>query len=123
MDKIVFNNSCYFGVGVINQIATEIKNRHYEKGFIITDNGLIDAGIYQKIASILSRNKIPSVMFSDIDSEPTVKDIKNTKKEIGAKELEEKNFKRIISNSHIICNNLWTNILKICKWYYINTIT
>ncbi len=82
MDKIVFNNSCYFGVGVINQIATEIKNRHYEKGFIITDNGLIDAGIYQKIASILSRNKIPSVMFSDIDSEPTVKDIKNAYNEL-----------------------------------------
>lgn len=88
MEKFNFNNSCYFGVGVTDQIVTEIKNHHYEKGFIITDNGLIEAGIYQKIASLLSHNKIPSVMFSDVGSEPTVKDIKNAYNELKRAEAD-----------------------------------
>lgn len=77
MDKIVFNNSCFFGVGSINELANEVKNRHYKKAFIITDNGLIEAGVYQKVASVLVRNKIPSVMFSDVTPDPSVRDVKN----------------------------------------------
>lgn len=88
MDKIVFNNSCFFGVGAINEIANEVKNRHYKKAFIITDNGLIEAGIYQKVASVLVRNKIPSVMFSDVTPDPSVRDVKNAFNELKRSEAD-----------------------------------
>ena len=77
MNKMVFNNACFFGTDAIDEIAKEIKNRHLSKGFIITDNGLIDCGIYQNVSNILNKNKIPSVMFSDVTPEPTVRDVKN----------------------------------------------
>ena len=82
MDKIVFNQSCFFGVNAIDEIAKEVKNRHLKKGFIITDNGLISCGIYQKVANVLVKGKIPSVMFSDVRPEPTVRDVKNAYNEL-----------------------------------------
>ena len=82
MDKIVFNQSCFFGLNSINEIAKEIKNRHLKKGFIITDNGLVECGVYQKVANVLIRGQIPSVMFSDVRPEPTVRDVKNAYNEL-----------------------------------------
>lgn len=82
MDKIVFNQSCFLGINAIDEIAKEIKNRHLKKGFIITDNGLISCGIYQKVANVLIKDKIPSVMFSDIRPEPTIRDVKNAYNEL-----------------------------------------
>ena len=82
MDKIVFNQSCFFGLNSINEIAKEVKNRHLKKGFIITDNGLISCGVYQKVADVLIRGQIPSTMFSDVTPEPTVRDVKNAYNEL-----------------------------------------
>lgn len=82
MNKIVFNSCCFFGTGAVNEISKEIENRHLTKGFIITDSGLIEAGIYQKIANIFMTSKIPSVLFSDISNEPTANDIKNAYAEL-----------------------------------------
>lgn len=77
MNKIVFNEACFFGTDAVKELPNEILNRHLKKGFIITDNGLIECGLLQNIANILSKSKIPSVMFSDVTPEPTVKDVKN----------------------------------------------
>ena len=82
MNKMVFNSCCFFGTGAVNEISKEIENRHLSKGFIITDSGLIEAGIYQKIANIFMSSKVPSVLFSDIPSEPSVNDIKNAYREL-----------------------------------------
>ena len=82
MEKIVFNRSCFFGTDCINNLDEEIKNRHYKKGFIITDNGLVECGLYQKVTDVLVKNKIPSVMFSDVTPEPTVRDVKNAYNEL-----------------------------------------
>ncbi len=77
MDIITFNNSCFFGINSISQLPNEIENRHLKNGLIITDSGLIEAGIYQKIANLLSINKIQSSLFSDISNEPTINDVNN----------------------------------------------
>lgn len=82
MDKFVFNNSCFFGVNSIKEVANEISNRHLTKGFIMTDSGIISSGIYQKIVNIFLVSKIPSVMYSDISSEPTVREVKNATNEL-----------------------------------------
>lgn len=82
MNKLVFNRTSFFGTGSIEILAEEIKNRHFKKAFIITDNGLIECGIAQKIISILIKNKIPSVLFSDVTPEPSVKDVKNALTEL-----------------------------------------
>lgn len=82
MNKLVFNRSCFIGINSINVLEEEIANRHFKKAFIITDNGLIECGIVQKVIAILIKNKIPSVIFSDVTPEPSVKDVKNAYNEL-----------------------------------------
>ena len=82
MNKLVFNSTCFIGQNTINVLAQEIENRHFKKALIVTDNGLIECGIVQEIVGILIKNKIPSVIFSDVNPEPSVKDIKNAYTEL-----------------------------------------
>ena len=77
MNKLVFNRACFFGSESINVLVEEINNNHFKKAFVITDNGLIECGVAQKVISLLMKNKIPSVIFSDVTPEPTVQDVKN----------------------------------------------
>ena len=77
MNKLVFNSTCFIGSSSISALAEEIENRHFKKAFIVTDNGLIECGIVQQIISILIKHKIPSVIFSDVNPEPSVNDVKN----------------------------------------------
>lgn len=82
MNKLVFNRACFIGSDSINVLIDEIQNNHFKKAFILTDNGLIECGIAQKIISLLIKNKIPSVLFSDVTPEPTVQDVKNALTEL-----------------------------------------
>lgn len=82
MNKLVFNSSCFIGQNSVDILAKEIENRHFKKAFIVTDNGLIECGIVQKIISVLIKNKIPSVIFSDVNPEPSVTDVKNAYTEL-----------------------------------------
>lgn len=82
MNKLVFNRATFIGSESISVLIDEIQNNHFKKAFIITDNGLIECGIAQRIISLLIKNKIPSVLFSDVTPEPTVKDVKNALSEL-----------------------------------------
>ena len=88
MNKFAFNRACFIGSNSISTLAEEIKNRHYTKAFIVTDNDLISCGLVQKVISILIKNEIPSVLFSDINAEPTVRDVKNAYNELKRSEAD-----------------------------------
>ncbi len=88
MEKLNFNDTVFFGVGSTHEIENEVKKRRLRKGFIITDNDLISCGVYQKVANILTKAKVPSVMFSDVGSEPTVRDVKNALFELKRSEAD-----------------------------------
>lgn len=77
MEKLDFGNSCFFGASSINEIAKEAMNRHFKKAFIITDNGIIENGLFQKVCNVLAKNKIPSVMFSDVTPASSISEVKN----------------------------------------------
>lgn len=82
MNKIVFNRITFFGANCSSKLAEEIKNRHFKKAFIITDNNLIECGVFQKVIQPLVKNSIPSVMFSDLTPDTTVSEVKNAYHEL-----------------------------------------
>lgn len=77
MDNLIFNQKCYFGSGSISNLSQEINKHQFKSAFIITDNNLIDCGVYNKVLTELLKCKIFSGLFSDISSEPKISDIKN----------------------------------------------
>lgn len=77
MNKFIFNESCIFGAGSINQLAKEIELKQLSKPFAITDNNLIELKVFDKVANILNRHKIEYSLYFDVKEEPSIRDIKN----------------------------------------------
>jgi alcohol dehydrogenase class IV len=69
-------NSCLptnirFGLDIVkNELASEIKLANKKKIFIATDQGLVKAGLVERITAILTRNEIDSVVFSEVEPNP-----------------------------------------------------
>ncbi len=77
MNRIVLNETSYFGAGCRSVIATEAKRRGYRKAFFVTDKDLIKFGVADKISQVLNDAAIPFDIYSDVKANPTIKNVQN----------------------------------------------
>jgi alcohol dehydrogenase class IV len=60
-----------FGLNIVEQeLADSIKNANGKKAFIVTDKGLIDSGVVDKVVSPLTDAGIEYYVFSDVQPNP-----------------------------------------------------
>jgi len=59
-----------YGVGIVSKLADEIKKLGAQKVSIITDPGIIKAGLLGKIKSILNEERISYNIFDGVDPNP-----------------------------------------------------
>jgi len=76
INRIILNETSYFGAGSRAVLADEIKKRGFKKAFVVTDNDLIKFGVAAQVTSVLEKAGIPFQIFSDIKQNPTVKQVK-----------------------------------------------
>lgn len=76
VNRIVLNETSYFGAGARNVIPTEVKRRKFNKAFIVTDNDLVKFGVVKMVTDILDNASIPYSVFSEVKQNPTVKNVK-----------------------------------------------
>lgn len=74
-NRIILNETSYFGPGAREVLASEIKGRGFSRVFLITDKDLVKFGVAGKITSILENNGIPYDLFCDIKQNPTVTNV------------------------------------------------
>ena len=74
-NRIVLNETSYFGAGSRAVLADEIQARGYKKAFIVTDKDLIRFGVAAQVTEILDRSGIPYQIFSDLKQNPTVANV------------------------------------------------
>ena len=60
------------GQGSINRIPGLLGQQKVKKPMIVTDMGLVRAGIAGRITGVLEREKIPFIMYSDVEPNPSV---------------------------------------------------
>ena len=77
MNRIVLNETSYFGAGCRSVIAVEAKRRGYRKAFFVTDKDLIKFGVADKISQVLNQAAIPFEIYSDVKANPTIKNVQN----------------------------------------------
>ena len=77
MNRIVLNETSYFGAGCRSVIAVEAKRRGYRKAFFVTDKVLIKLGVADKISQVLNQAAIPFEIYSDVKANPTIKNVQN----------------------------------------------
>ena len=75
-NRIILNETSYFGRGSRKEIITEIENRHFNKALVISDSALVDAGVTKLVTDILDKNNIKYDIYKDIKPNPTISNVK-----------------------------------------------
>lgn len=77
MNRMILNETSYFGAGSIASIPTEIKARGYGKILVVTDKDLLKFGVTTKVTELLDKEGIAYEIFSDLKANPTVTNVKD----------------------------------------------
>lgn len=77
MNRIILNETSYFGSGSISVIPEEVKARGYKKALVVTDKDLLKFNVSQKVTEKLDEAGLDYQIFSDLKPNPTVTNVKN----------------------------------------------
>lgn len=75
-NRMILNQTSYFGAGSISSIVDEVKNRGFKKALVVTDNDLLKFQVAQKVTSLLDAAGFPYEIFSEVKANPSVAIIK-----------------------------------------------
>lgn len=71
VNRIVLNQTSYFGAGAVAELPGEIRSRGFKKILLVTDKELIKAGVAGKVESVVKNAGIPYEIYSDIKQNPS----------------------------------------------------
>ena len=58
------------GPGALNQLADEVRALKANKVLIVTDQGLIDAGLVEQVQAVLEKSGIKYAVFGEVEADP-----------------------------------------------------
>ena len=74
-NRIVLNETSYFGPGAIQSIVNEVTIRGYKKALVVTDKDLIKFNVATKVMKVLDDNKLPYEVYNKIKPNPTIQNV------------------------------------------------
>lgn len=77
VNRIILNETAYFGVGSRSVIAQEVAKRGYNKALVVTDKDLLKFGVAAQVTEVLAGAGIPFDIFSEVKANPTVKNVQD----------------------------------------------
>lgn len=75
INRIVLNETSYFGAGSVSVIADEVKQRQYKKALVVTDKDLLKFNVAQKVTKVLDDAGIPYEIYDNVKPNPTVENV------------------------------------------------
>ena len=75
-NRMILNETSYFGAGSISEIVTEAKKRAFKKAFVVTDPDLIKFNVAKNVTDLLEEAELAYDIFSQVKANPTVKVVK-----------------------------------------------
>lgn len=75
INRMILNETSYFGAGAIVEIANEAKVRNFKKALVVSDKDLIKVGVTKKVFDILEDNGLAYEVFSELKQNPTIRNI------------------------------------------------
>lgn len=75
VNRIVLNETSYFGAGSISVIPEEIKQRQFKKALVVTDKDLLKFNVAQKVTKILEDAGIPYEIYDNVKQNPTIENV------------------------------------------------
>jgi lactaldehyde reductase len=74
-NRIILNETSYFGEGAIKEIVTEIKARGAKKVMVATDPDLVKFKVINHVTELLDAAKIPYAVYDHIKPNPTIQNV------------------------------------------------
>lgn len=75
VNRMILNETSYFGKGAIENIPTEFNARGYKKAIVITDKDLIEFKVATKVTDFLDQAGIDYAIYDGIVPNPTIKNV------------------------------------------------
>lgn len=75
-NRMILNETSYFGAGSISEIVTEAKKRAFKKALVVTDPDLIKFNVAKNVTVLLEEAGLAYDIFSQVKANPTVKVVK-----------------------------------------------
>ncbi|EJW8901318.1 lactaldehyde reductase [Salmonella enterica] len=72
INRMILNETSYFGKGAIRSIVDEIKKRGFTKALIVTDKDLIKFNVATKITALLEEHGLAYSIYDEVVPNPTV---------------------------------------------------
>lgn len=76
VNRMILNETAYFGSGAIQHIPEEVTRRGFKKALIVTDKGLVEAGLLEKVTQLLDQHQLAYSIFDKTVANPTVAVVK-----------------------------------------------
>ena len=77
INRVVLNETSYFGRGSRNKLAEELRARGHQKVLIISDYSLMDAGVTEKVVDVVDKAGLTYFVFNHVKPNPTVKNVQD----------------------------------------------
>ena len=75
-NSVVLNETSDHGQGAIKEIVPEIKARGYKKLFVTATPDLVKFKVTKKVTDLLDEAKIPYCVYTDIQANPSIENVK-----------------------------------------------
>ena len=72
VNRIVLNETSYFGWNARENLASEIKKRKFNKVLVVTDETLMNCGVTKKVLNCLDSARINYQVFDKVKPNPTI---------------------------------------------------
>lgn len=71
--RMILNETSYFGAGAVNHIVEEITRRGFHKALVVTDKDLVKYGVVSKVITLLDQAGLPYEVYDDVVPNPTIR--------------------------------------------------
>jgi len=75
MQRMILNETSYFGAGCRSVIAEEVKRRGLKKALLVTDKDLVKFGVADEVIKVFKDANIPYDVFTDLKANPTIANV------------------------------------------------
>jgi lactaldehyde reductase len=75
VNRIILNETSYFGPGAIASLLPEIQGRGLKKVMVVTDKDLLKFHVATKVTALLDENKLSYQIYDKIKANPTIKNV------------------------------------------------
>ncbi len=74
-NRMILNETSYFGAGAIAEVVNEINKRAFKKTLVVTDPDLLKFGVTQKVTDLMDKASQPYEVYSKVKANPTIANV------------------------------------------------